>query len=86
MEALHDVVGPGKSATSAPAACTPGSSRRHSVLPRPTSSRCRTPSLIYREEEREMIPQCVDVGVGVLRGVRSLEDCWRGAEPPPGSS
>ena len=32
-----------------------------------SSSRCRTTTTsLYREEEREMIPQCVDQGVGVI--------------------
>ena len=58
-------------ATSAPAACTPGSSPRRSTSPTRTagrgSSRCRTTTTsIYREEEREMIPLCLDQGVGVI--------------------
>ena len=28
-------------------------------------------NLVYREEEREMLPLCLDAGVGVIRGVRS---------------
>ena len=36
-------------------------------------------NLVYREEEREMIPLCLDEGVGVCRGARSPAACSRGA-------
>ena len=67
MEALHDVVKAGKAryigassmyawqfAKAQRAAATPFVSMQNHY------------NLIYREEEREMIPQCVDQGVGVL--------------------
>ena len=61
---------PARRATSARAACSPGSSRR--LRPRPTARndelRLDAEPLqpLYREEEREMIPQCIDQGVAVL--------------------
>ncbi len=65
--------GPGRArpATSARAACSPGSSPRRST-PRRQHGWTRFVSmqnhynLVYREEEREMIPQCIDQGVGVI--------------------
>ena len=67
MEALHDVVKAGKSryigassmfawqfAKAQRAAATPFVSMQNHY------------NLIYREEEREMIPQCIDQGVGVI--------------------
>ena len=58
-------------ATSAPAACTPGSSPRPSTWPSATAGRRFVSmqnhyNLLYREEEREMIPQCIDQGIGVI--------------------
>jgi len=37
--------------------------------------------LIYREEEREMIPQCVDQGVAVDPGSPLAAACWPGSGP-----
>ena len=56
--------GPARRATSARAACSRGSSRRRSAS-RQTRfvSMQNHYNLIYREEEREMIPQCIDQGV-----------------------
>jgi 1-deoxyxylulose-5-phosphate synthase len=67
MEALHDVVKAGK-------ARYLGASSMHAwqfakaqrVAPTPFVSMQNHYNLVYREEEREMIPQCVDQGVGVL--------------------
>jgi aryl-alcohol dehydrogenase-like predicted oxidoreductase len=67
MEALHDVVKAGK-------ARYLGASSMHAwqfakaqrVAPTPFVSMQNHYNLIYREEEREMIPQCLDQGVGVL--------------------
>ena len=58
-------------ATSARAACTPGSSPRRSTPPTRHGwtrfvSMQNHYNLVYREEEREMIPQCLDMGVGVI--------------------
>ena len=63
--------GPARPATSGRAACSPGSSPRRSTRPRRTAGRsscpCRTTTTsIYREEEREMIPLCLDQGVGCI--------------------
>src|SRR5262245_57761835 len=67
MEALHDVVRAGK-------ARYIGASSMHAwqfakaqrIGPTPFVSMQNHYNLIYREEEREMIPQCLDMGVGVL--------------------
>ena len=71
MEALHDVVRAGKARYIGASACSPGSSPRPSTWPTPTAgprfvSMQNHYNLIYREEEREMIPQCIDQGVGVI--------------------
>jgi aryl-alcohol dehydrogenase-like predicted oxidoreductase len=71
MEALHDVVRAGKAryigassmfawqfAKAQAAADRHGWTRFHSMQ--------NHYNLIYREEEREMIPQCLDMGVGVI--------------------
>ncbi|HXV96081.1 MAG TPA: aldo/keto reductase [Gaiellaceae bacterium] len=67
MEALHDVVRAGK-------ARYIGASSMHAwqfakaqrLAPTPFVSMQNHYNLIYREEEREMIPQCLDQGVGVI--------------------
>jgi aryl-alcohol dehydrogenase-like predicted oxidoreductase len=67
MEALHDVVKAGK-------ARYLGASSMHAwqfakaqrVATTPFVSMQNHYNLIYREEEREMIPQCLDQGVGVV--------------------
>src|SRR5215218_103395 len=43
-------------------------------------------NLIYREEEREMIPQCLDQGVGILPWSPLARGCSRGPATgrPPG--
>jgi len=71
MEALHDVVRAGKAryigASSMFAwqfAKAQHIAERHSLTP--FVSMQNHYNLIYREEEREMIPQCVDQGVGVI--------------------
>ena len=71
MEALHDVVRAGKARYLAPRRCTPGSSPRCSTPPSGTAGRRFVSmqnhyNLIYREEEREMLPLCQDQGVGVI--------------------
>jgi len=71
MEALHDVVRAGKAryigASSMFAwqfAKAQRAAERHGWTP--FVSMQPHYNLIYREEEREMIPQCVDLGVGVI--------------------
>jgi aryl-alcohol dehydrogenase-like predicted oxidoreductase len=67
MEALHDVVKSGK-------ARYVGASSMYAWQFAKAQRVARTPfvsmqnhyNVIYREEEREMIPQCIDHGVGVL--------------------
>ena len=90
MEALHDVVRPGKAryigassmyawqfAKAQPVARTPFVSMQNHY------------NLIYREEEREMIPQCLDQGVGILpwsplaRGLARREPDARGRAARP---
>ena len=57
---------PERLATSGRAACTPGSSRRPSTCGDAVRLDAEPLQLIYREEERAMIPQCLDQGVGLL--------------------
>src|SRR5919106_1140648 len=71
MEALHDVVRAGKArylgASSMYAwqfAKAQHVAERHGWTP--FVSMQNHYNLVYREEEREMIPQCIDQGVGVL--------------------
>ena len=71
MEALHDVVRAGKAryigASSMYAwqfAKAQRVAERHGWTP--FVSMQNHYNLVYREEEREMIPQCIDLGVGVL--------------------
>jgi 1-deoxyxylulose-5-phosphate synthase len=67
MDALHDVVRAGK-------ARYIGASSMYAWQFAKLQSVARTPfvsmqdhyNLVYREEEREMIPQCIDQGVGVI--------------------
>jgi 1-deoxyxylulose-5-phosphate synthase len=87
MEALHDIVRAGK-------ARYVGASSMHAwqfakaqrVGPTPFVSMQNHYNLIYREEEREMIPQCLDMGVGVLPWSPLARGCWPGAGPPLASS
>src|SRR5579862_9226002 len=71
MEALHDVVRSGKAryigASSMSAwqfAKAQHIAERHGWTP--FTSMQNHYNLLYREEEREMIPQCIDMGVGVI--------------------
>ncbi len=71
MEALHDVVRAGKASYIGASSMFAGSSRRRSTRPRGNGwtrfvSMQNHYNLVYREEEREMIPQCIDQGVGVI--------------------
>jgi 1-deoxyxylulose-5-phosphate synthase len=67
MEALHDVVKAGK-------ARYIGASSMYAWQFAQAQRAAKTPfvsmqdhyNLVYREEEREMIPQCIDQGVGIL--------------------
>jgi len=67
MEALHDVVKAGKAryiGASSMYAWQFAQAQR--VAKTPFVSMQNHYNLVYREEEREMIPQCIDQGVGVL--------------------
>src|SRR3954470_5072392 len=67
MEALHDVVRAGKAryiGASSMFAWQFG--KAQAVAPTRFVSMQNHYNLVYREEEREMIPQCIDQGVGVL--------------------
>src|SRR5215211_3999046 len=67
MEALHDVVRAGKARyIGASSMFAWQFAKAQSVAPTRFSSMQNHYNLIYREEEREMIPQCVDQGVAVL--------------------
>jgi aryl-alcohol dehydrogenase-like predicted oxidoreductase len=67
MEALHDVVKAGKARyIGASSMYAWQFAKAQSVAKTPFVSMQNHYNLVYREEEREMIPQCLDQGVGVL--------------------
>ena len=67
MEALHDVVRVGKARyIGASSMYAWEFAKAQRVAPTRFVSMQDHYNLIYREEEREMIPQCIDQGVGVL--------------------
>jgi aryl-alcohol dehydrogenase-like predicted oxidoreductase len=67
MEALHDVVRAGKARyIGASSMYAWQFAKAQSVAPTRFVSMQNHYNLVYREEEREMIPQCIDLGVGVL--------------------
>jgi aryl-alcohol dehydrogenase-like predicted oxidoreductase len=67
MEALHDVVKAGKTRyVGASSMYAWQFAKAQGVAPTRFVSMQNHYNLIYREEEREMVPQCIDQGVGVL--------------------
>jgi 1-deoxyxylulose-5-phosphate synthase len=67
MEALHDVVKAGKARyIGASSMFAWQFAKAQSVAPTRFVSMQNHYNLVYREEEREMIPQCIDQGVAVL--------------------
>jgi aryl-alcohol dehydrogenase-like predicted oxidoreductase len=67
MEALHDVVKAGKARyIGASSMYAWQFAKAQNVAPTPFVSMQNHYNLIYREEEREMIPQCIDQGVAVI--------------------
>ena len=67
MEALHDVVKAGKARyIGASSMFAWQFAKAQHIAPTPFVSMQNHYNLIYREEEREMIPQCVDMRVGLL--------------------
>jgi aryl-alcohol dehydrogenase-like predicted oxidoreductase len=67
MEALHDVVRAGKARyVGASSMYAWQFAKAQRVALTPFVSMQNHYNLVYREEEREMIPQCLDQGVGVL--------------------
>jgi aryl-alcohol dehydrogenase-like predicted oxidoreductase len=67
MDALHEVVRSGKARyIGASSMYAWQFAKAQSVAITPFHSMQNHYNLIYREEEREMIPQCIDQGVGVL--------------------
>jgi 1-deoxyxylulose-5-phosphate synthase len=67
MEALHDVVKAGKARyIGASSMYAWQFAKAHSVAKTRFASMQNHYNLVYREEEREMIPQCLDQGVAVL--------------------
>jgi aryl-alcohol dehydrogenase-like predicted oxidoreductase len=67
MEALHDVVRAGKARyIGASSMFAWQFAKAQLVAPTRFVSMQNHYNLIYREEEREMIPQCLDMGVGVV--------------------
>jgi 1-deoxyxylulose-5-phosphate synthase len=67
MEALHDIVRAGKVRyVGASSMYAWQFAKAQRVAPTRFVAMQNHYNLIYREEEREMVPQCVDMGVGVL--------------------
>ncbi len=67
MEALHDVVKAGKARyIGASSMWAWQFAKAQRVAATPFVSMQNHYNLIYREEEREMIPQCLDQGVGII--------------------
>jgi len=67
MDALHDVVKAGKARyLGASSMFAWQFAKAQSVAVTPFVSMQNHYNLVYREEEREMIPQCLDQGVGVI--------------------
>jgi 1-deoxyxylulose-5-phosphate synthase len=67
MEALHDVVRAGKARyIGASSMYAWQFAKAQSVAPTRFVSMQNHYNLVYREEEREMIPQCIDQGVAIL--------------------
>jgi aryl-alcohol dehydrogenase-like predicted oxidoreductase len=67
MDALHDVVRAGKARyLGASSMYAWQFAKAQRVARTPFASMQNHYNLVYREEEREMIPQCLDQGVGVL--------------------
>ena len=67
MDALHDVVKAGKTRyIGASSMYAWQFAKAQSIAVTPFVSMQNHYNLIYREEEREMIPQCLDQGVGVI--------------------
>jgi aryl-alcohol dehydrogenase-like predicted oxidoreductase len=67
MEALHDVVRAGKARyIGASSMAAWRFAKAQAVAPTRFVSMQNHYNLVYREEEREMIPQCIDQGVAVL--------------------
>jgi aryl-alcohol dehydrogenase-like predicted oxidoreductase len=67
MEALHDVVRAGKARyIGASSMYAWQFAKAQRVAPTRFVSMQNHYNLVYREEEREMIPQCLDLGVGVI--------------------
>jgi aryl-alcohol dehydrogenase-like predicted oxidoreductase len=67
MQALHDVVQAGKARyIGASSMFAWQFAKAQHVAPTPFVSMQNHYNLVYREEEREMIPLCLDLGVGVI--------------------
>ena len=67
MDALHDVVRAGKTRyLGASSMFAWQFAKAQSIAVTPFVSMQNHYNLVYREEEREMIPQCIDQGVGVI--------------------
>jgi len=67
MDALHDVVRAGKARyLGASSMYAWQFAKAQSIAITPFVSMQNHYNLVYREEEREMIPQCIDQGVGVI--------------------
>ena len=86
MEALHEVVRAGKARyVGASSMYAWQFAKAQRVAPTPFVSMQNHYNLIYREEEREMIPQCLDMGVGVIPWSPLARGFLAGSPPRPAS-
>ena len=83
MEALHDVVKAGKARYIGASSMYAWqfAKAQHVAATRFVSMQNHY-NLIYREEEREMIPQCLDQGVGVMPWSPLARGLLAGSAPP----
>jgi aryl-alcohol dehydrogenase-like predicted oxidoreductase len=85
MDALHDVVRAGKARyIGASSMYAWQFAKAQHVAPTRFVSMQNHYNLIYREEEREMIPQCLDQGVGVLPWSPLARGLLAGSRTPSG--
>ena len=85
MEALHDVVKAGKARyIGASSMYAWQFAKAQRVAPTRFVSMQNHYNLIYREEEREMIPQCLDQGVGIVPWSPLARGLLAGSRTPTG--
>jgi 1-deoxyxylulose-5-phosphate synthase len=85
MDALHDVVRAGKARyIGASSMYAWQFAKAQRVAQTPFVSMQNHYNLIYREEEREMIPQCLDMGIGVIPWSPLARGLLAGSRTPSG--